>query len=34
MDEFLVWDTDKFNLSKIRVPCEKLWLPDIVLYNR
>ncbi|UYV77418.1 K02A2.6-like [Cordylochernes scorpioides] len=34
-DDFLKWDPKDFgNLSKIRVPCEKLWLPDIVLYNR
>ncbi|XP_061194933.1 neuronal acetylcholine receptor subunit alpha-2-like [Saccostrea echinata] len=33
-DEFLKWDREKFaNISKIRIPCHKIWLPDIVLYN-
>lgn len=35
IDEFLVWPSGQFgNLTKIRIPCEKIWLPDIVLYNR
>ncbi|XP_064620948.1 neuronal acetylcholine receptor subunit alpha-10-like [Lineus longissimus] len=33
-DEKLTWDKKKFNnIEKIRIPCNKLWLPDIVLYN-
>ncbi|KAL8568804.1 hypothetical protein ACOMHN_000087 [Nucella lapillus] len=33
-DERLVWDPRQYNGLKIlRVPCEKIWLPDIVLYN-
>ncbi|XP_052283564.1 neuronal acetylcholine receptor subunit alpha-10-like [Dreissena polymorpha] len=28
------WDPDQFaNITTIRIPCNKLWLPDIVLYN-
>lgn len=34
MDEYLVWDpADYGNLTKLRIPCDKIWLPDIVLYN-
>lgn len=34
MDEYLVWDPLEFgNFSKLRLPCHKIWLPDIVLYN-
>ncbi|TGZ67370.1 hypothetical protein CRM22_004828 [Opisthorchis felineus] len=34
IDERLHWDPLEYNnLSTVRVPCEKLWLPDIVLYN-
>ncbi|XP_022334302.2 neuronal acetylcholine receptor subunit alpha-10-like [Crassostrea virginica] len=34
VDEFLKWDPMKFsNITMIRIPCHKLWLPDIVLYN-
>ncbi|KAF5402945.1 putative nachr subunit [Paragonimus heterotremus] len=33
-DERLYWNpVDYGNLSIIRIPCDKLWLPDIVLYN-
>ncbi|XP_033749116.1 LOW QUALITY PROTEIN: neuronal acetylcholine receptor subunit alpha-10-like [Pecten maximus] len=33
-DEFLKWDPKDFNnITTIRIPCDKLWLPDIVLYN-
>nr|QQY02603.1 nicotinic acetylcholine receptor alpha subunit-3 [Cryptocotyle lingua] len=33
-DERLHWNpADYNNLSTLRVPCDKLWLPDIVLYN-
>ncbi|XP_041375144.1 neuronal acetylcholine receptor subunit alpha-10-like [Gigantopelta aegis] len=33
-DEFLVWEPENFNnITMIRIPCHKLWLPDIVLYN-
>ncbi|XP_050402291.1 neuronal acetylcholine receptor subunit alpha-10 [Patella vulgata] len=33
-DEFLVWDPKDFNnITTLRIPCHKLWLPDIVLYN-
>jgi hypothetical protein len=35
IDEFLTWNSSEFgNLTKIRIPCEKIWRPDIVLYNR
>lgn len=34
-DELLIWDPDNFGgISKLRIPCDKIWLPDIVLYNR
>lgn len=34
-DEFLKWDPLQFsNVTKIRIPCHKIWLPDIVLYNK
>lgn len=33
-DEYLVWDPLEFgNFSNLRLPCHKIWLPDIVLYN-
>ncbi|CAG0885889.1 unnamed protein product [Darwinula stevensoni] len=33
-DELMTWDPADFNnLTQIRLPCEKIWLPDIVLYN-
>ncbi|WAR00650.1 ACH10-like protein [Mya arenaria] len=35
VDEFMRWDPDEFaNITTLRVPCNKLWLPDIVLYNK
>ena len=34
-DEQLQWDPDEFNgISILRLPCDSIWLPDIVLYNR
>nr|API81616.1 nicotinic acetylcholine receptor alpha 16 [Cancer borealis] len=34
VDELLRWDKNEYNgLETIRLPCEKIWLPDIVLYN-
>ncbi|EJW75595.1 hypothetical protein WUBG_13499, partial [Wuchereria bancrofti] len=33
-DELLVWDPKKFGgIKSVRVPCDLIWLPDIVLYN-
>ncbi|KAL3884940.1 hypothetical protein ACJMK2_025039 [Sinanodonta woodiana] len=33
-DEKLTWNTSEYGgLAGIRVPCRKVWLPDIVLYN-
>uniref|UniRef100_A0A131YGP4 Nicotinic acetylcholine receptor, invertebrate n=1 Tax=Rhipicephalus appendiculatus TaxID=34631 RepID=A0A131YGP4_RHIAP len=33
-DEYLTWDPLEFgNFSNLRLPCHKIWLPDIVLYN-
>lgn len=33
-DQKLIWEPDDFGgLKKIRLPCNLLWLPDIVLYN-
>lgn len=35
VDEFMQWDPKDFNnISTLRIPCHKLWLPDIVLYNK
>ena len=32
---FLTWDPlDYDNLTVLRLPCHKIWLPDIVLYNK
>jgi len=34
-DELLAWNPSDFgNISIIRIPCDKIWLPDIVLYNK
>lgn len=34
-DELLTWDPNEFGGLKImRMPCERIWLPDIVLYNK
>ncbi|KAI8789210.1 neuronal acetylcholine receptor subunit alpha-7 [Biomphalaria glabrata] len=34
VDEFLMWDPTQFNnITKLRIPCHKIWLPDMVLYN-
>lgn len=34
-DELLTWDPNDFGGLKImRMPCERIWLPDIVLYNK
>ncbi|KAI0214557.1 Neuronal acetylcholine receptor subunit alpha-10 [Lamellibrachia satsuma] len=33
-DERLVWDPSEYNgLHTLRIPCQRIWLPDIVLYN-
>lgn len=35
VDEFLTWNPSDFGgIQKIRVPCQSIWLPDIVLYNK
>ena len=34
-DELLTWDPEEFGgITMIRIPCDKIWLPDIVLYNK
>jgi len=34
-DELLTWDPNDFSgLKVLRMPCERIWLPDIVLYNK
>ncbi len=34
-DMFLVWDPKDYGgLEVLRLPCHKIWLPDIVLYNK
>ncbi len=33
-DQRLIWNASEFNgLTTLRLPCSKIWLPDIVLYN-
>ncbi|GFR91309.1 neuronal acetylcholine receptor subunit alpha-2 [Elysia marginata] len=33
-DQRLNWSSAEFGgVTSIRIPCHKLWLPDIVLYN-
>ncbi|CAG5130934.1 unnamed protein product, partial [Candidula unifasciata] len=33
-DEKLVWNISHYNnITKLRIPCDLIWLPDIVLYN-
>ncbi len=35
VDEHLRWDPADFDgLESFRIPCDLLWLPDIVLYNK
>ena len=35
IDENLVWDPEDYGgLKMIRLPCDLIWLPDVVLYNR
>uniref|UniRef100_A0A0K0ERV6 Neuronal acetylcholine receptor subunit alpha-10-like n=1 Tax=Strongyloides stercoralis TaxID=6248 RepID=A0A0K0ERV6_STRER len=34
IDELLTWDPKDFGgITSIRIPCDLVWLPDIVLYN-
>ncbi|UYV60153.1 hypothetical protein LAZ67_1000141 [Cordylochernes scorpioides] len=34
-DEYMTWDPAQYgNVTKMRIPCELLWKPDIVLYNK
>lgn len=34
-DELLRWNPEDFGgIEEIRIPCDKIWLPDIVLYNK
>ena len=34
-DELLKWDPNDFGgIVSLQIPCDKIWLPDIVLYNR
>ncbi|XP_023322147.1 acetylcholine receptor subunit alpha-1-A [Eurytemora carolleeae] len=33
-DQLLTWNPEQFNgIEKMLIPCDKIWLPDIVLYN-
>ena len=33
-DEFLVWDKDQYDgLDQIAIPIDKLWNPDVTLWN-
>jgi nicotinic acetylcholine receptor len=35
VDERLFWNPAEYNnLEILRIPCQRLWLPDVVLYNR
>ena len=34
-DEILSWDPDEYGaVDVIRLPGEKIWTPDIILYNK
>ena len=34
-DEILQWDPKEFgDVDMIRIPADKIWTPDIVLYNK
>ena len=34
-DELLIWNPSDFGgIHRIRIPCDLIWLPDIVLYNK
>lgn len=34
-DELLRWNPDDFaGIQSIRIPCDLIWIPDIVLYNK
>ena len=34
-DELLTWNPADFGgITRIRIPCDLIWLPDIVLYNK
>ena len=34
-DELLIWNPQDFGgIHRIRIPCDLIWLPDIVLYNK
>ena len=33
-DEYLVWDPDEYDgITSVRLSSEKIWIPDIMLYN-
>lgn len=35
VDYKLSWDPDEYNgVTKLHLPAEDIWLPDIVLYNK
>jgi len=35
LDYKLIWNPDLYNgVDRLYVPAEKIWLPDIVLYNK
>ena len=35
METSLAWDPQMYGgLDKIYIPSEKIWLPDVVLYNK
>uniref|UniRef100_A0A914DDF4 Neurotransmitter-gated ion-channel ligand-binding domain-containing protein n=1 Tax=Acrobeloides nanus TaxID=290746 RepID=A0A914DDF4_9BILA len=34
-DELLRWDPKEFGgIESLRIPCDLIWLPDLVLYNK
>ena len=34
-DPHLVWNSSEYGgLTRLRIPSNRLWVPDIVLYNR
>lgn len=32
-DEKLSWDPEEYGLNNTRIPCQMIWLPDVLLYN-
>ena len=34
-DMFMTWDPAEYEgIQMLRLPCHKIWLPDVILYNK